>query len=102
MLLTFLDIKGIVHFQFITQVQTFNHAYYVEILKQLHEAVHRKRPELWPNYWTLHYEHVPANKALSVKHFLAEKSITEIEHPPYYPDLAPYDFWLFPERKSVL
>jgi hypothetical protein len=83
-------------------VQTVNHAYYVEILKQLHEALHRKRPELWPNNWTLHHDNVPANKALSVKHFLAEKSISEIEHTSYYPDLAPYDSWLFQEIKSVL
>jgi hypothetical protein len=39
---------------------------------------------------------------LSVKQFLAQKSITEMEHPPYFPDLAPKDFWLFPEIKSVL
>jgi len=45
----FLDIKGIVHFKFIPQGQTVNQAYYVEILKWLCEAVHRKRPKLWPN-----------------------------------------------------
>jgi hypothetical protein len=25
-----------------------------------------------------------------------------MEHPPYSPDLAPADFWLFPELQSVL
>jgi hypothetical protein len=34
--------------------------------------------------------------------FLAQKSITEMEHPFYSPDLAPYDFWLFPKIKSAL
>jgi transposase len=69
----------------------------VEILKWLHEAMHKKRPELWLNDWILR-----SHKAISVKQFLAEKSITEIEHPPYCPDLAPADFWLFPEIKSTL
>jgi hypothetical protein len=38
----------------------------------------------------------------SVKQFLAQKSITEMEHPPYSPDLAPNVFGLFPEIKSAL
>jgi hypothetical protein len=54
----------------------------VEILKQLREAVRRKSPELWPNDWILRHNNAPANKALSVKEFLAQKSITEMEHPP--------------------
>jgi hypothetical protein len=35
---------------------------------------------------------------LSVKHFLAQKSISEMEHPSYSPDLAPNDFWLFQKK----
>jgi hypothetical protein len=38
----FFDIKGIVHFEFIPQSQTIDQAYYVEIVRQLREAVHRK------------------------------------------------------------
>jgi hypothetical protein len=38
----------------------------------------------------------------SVKQFLAQKSITETEHPPYSSNLDLNDFWLFPKIKSVL
>jgi hypothetical protein len=38
----------------------------------------------------------------SLKQLLAQKSITEIEHPPHCPDLDPDDFWLFPKIKSAL
>jgi hypothetical protein len=39
---------------------------------------------------------------LSVKQFLAQKSITEIEYPHFSANLALNDFWLFPKIKSVL
>jgi hypothetical protein len=48
---SFFDIKGTVHLELIPKGRTVNCAYYVEILKQLHEAVCRKRLELWPNDW---------------------------------------------------
>jgi transposase len=39
---------------------------------------------------------------LSVREFLAKHSIFVVPHPPYSPDLAPCDFFLFPRLKSTL
>jgi hypothetical protein len=80
--ITFFDIKGIINFDFIPQAQTVNQAHYMQTMKQLHEAVCTKGPELWPNDWILHHNNAPAHKAFSVKQFLAQKSITEMELPP--------------------
>jgi histone-lysine N-methyltransferase SETMAR len=88
--------------QSISQGQTVNQAYYMEMLKWLHESMHRKSPELWPSDLILHHDNDPAHKALSAKQFVTQKSITEMEHPPYSLDLAPNDFWLFPQIKPAL
>jgi hypothetical protein len=62
-LITFFSVKGIIHFKFIPQSQTVTQAYYVEIMKLLCEAVHRKRPEFWPNTWILHHDVAPSTLA---------------------------------------
>jgi hypothetical protein len=43
-----------------------------------------------------------AYKVLSAKRFLAQKLISEMEHPPSSPHLAPDDVWLFPKTRSAL
>jgi hypothetical protein len=65
MLITFFDIKGIVHSEFISHGRTVNQTYYVEILKLLLEAVLRKRPELRPNDWILHHGKASVHKVPS-------------------------------------
>jgi hypothetical protein len=62
----------------------------------------RKRPELWSNDWIHHHENAPAPKVLSDKQFMDQISIIHMEHPPYYPDLAPTELWLFPKIHSAL
>jgi hypothetical protein len=74
----------------------------VEILKRLHETVRRKRPQFWPKDWILNHYKTPAQKALFVKQFLAPKSITEMVHPLYSPELDPNVFWLFWKINSAL
>jgi histone-lysine N-methyltransferase SETMAR len=94
MLITFFDFNcnKFTLNKFRNACQTVDQAHYVEILKRLYEAVRTNRPELWPNDWILHHENSPAHKTLSIKQFMAQKSITEMEHPPYSPDLALNDF----------
>ena len=54
------------------------------------------------NNWLLHHDNAPAHTSLVVREFLAKNSITLMEHPPYSPDLAPCDFYLFPKCKMLI
>jgi transposase len=48
------------------------------------------------------HDNVLSHSALVVKLFLAKHGVVEISHPPYSPDLAPVEFFLFPTVKSAL
>jgi len=69
----------------------------------LREAVRRKRPEAWTNKtWMLHHDNAPAHVSLLICEFLAKQDMIVVPQPPYSPDLAPADFFLFPKLKSTL
>ena len=44
----------------------------------------------------------PCHILLLVRQILSNKNITVCPHPPYSPDLAPCDFWLFPKVKMTM
>ena len=98
MLITFFDVRRIVHSEFLPQGQTINQQVYKEIMQLLLCAVREKRRELWQDKsWLLHHDRAPAHIALSIWQFLAV-----LEQPPYSPDLAPRDFFLFPRLIGII
>ena len=50
----------------------------------------------------LHHDNAPAHTAARTLDFLAQQKIRLLPHPPYLPDLAPCDFFLFPKTKEKL
>ena len=92
----------VVHYEFIAQGQTVIQQCYLEVLTSLRESVRRKRPGIWPDKWILQHDNAPAYDALRFREFLTKNSITKMDHPPYSPDLALCDFWLFPKLKNAL
>jgi len=102
MFIALFDIDGVVHDEFIPPGQTVNGHFYVKVLQRLHDAVRRKRHNKWQGEWFLHHDNASSHTSLVVQQFLAEKSIPVITQPPYSPDLAPSDFWLFHTLKMVL
>uniref|UniRef100_A0A3B5AEK4 Tc1-like transposase DDE domain-containing protein n=1 Tax=Stegastes partitus TaxID=144197 RepID=A0A3B5AEK4_9TELE len=103
MLITFFDVRGIIHCKFLPQGQMINQHVYKEILQNLLCSVREKRRELWQDkLWLLHHDNTPAHDALSIRQFLAEKNIAVLEQPPYSPHLALWDFFLFPKLKGVI
>jgi len=103
MLLAFFDSEGIVHHEHAPDGQTINKDFYVEVLRRLRESVRRKRPETWRDGdWILHHDNAPAHTSHLVQQVLAKHGTVQLQQPPYSPDLAPCDFFLFPWLNKVL
>jgi hypothetical protein len=60
--------------------------------------------ELWTDSCSLSTDQddAPACSSFRVSQFLARKGTSALRHEPYSSCLAPVDFWLFAELKSVL
>ena len=100
MLICFFDQEGIVHQEFVPSGMTVNADFYCDVLRRLRENVRRKRAQKWRNQnLIIHNDNVPAHRSFKVSLFLAKNNMTLIPHPPYSPDLAPCDFFLFPKLK---
>ena len=52
--------------------------------------------------WLLHHDNAPAHSSNLVQLFLSKHSIALLRQPPYCPDIASCDFWLFPKLKKPL
>ena len=48
------------------------------------------------------HDNAPAHYAIRVREFLAQRGAPVLNQPPYSPDLAPADFFLFPRLKMVM
>ena len=103
MLLVFFGSEGIVHHKYTPDEQKINKEFYLEVLRRLRESVRQKQPEKWRDGdWILHHDDVPAHTSCLVQQFLAKRGTAQLQQPPYSPDLAPCDFFLFPRLKKVL
>ena len=48
------------------------------------------------------HDNAPAYRAVATSEFLAKHNIPSLPHPPYSPDLAPCDFFLFLQLKKTM
>jgi len=81
--------------------QTVNYTFYKDVLERLRKRVQQVRTDIADD-WVLHHDNAPAHTARSIREFLAKKNIPVLPHPPYSPDIAPWDLYLFFKLKFKL
>ncbi len=100
MLMAFFDNEGMVYYNLVPQGTTVNGDYVIDVLGRFLKVFKQKRPEMAKKTWFLHWDNAPVHAARNVWMFLDQNNIQVLEHPPYSPDLAPADYFLFPRMKN--
>ena len=103
MSIIFCDTKGIVLNRMVPDKTIVNGDYYSGVLReQLRRAIQDKLPELYRSGFILHQDNAPVHVSRVVKQTMSDLNIEPLQHPPYSPDLAICDFFLFPTVKDHL
>ena len=83
--------------------KTVNAEWYINTcLPKVFEAWSARRPRTGTRHLLLHHDNASAHTAAATLDFLQENQVQLVTHPPYSPDLAPCDFFLFPLVKKEL
>ncbi|XP_060568938.1 histone-lysine N-methyltransferase SETMAR-like [Ruditapes philippinarum] len=99
----FFGIHGVVTQVPIPKGRTVTAKFYKRIvLNKVDKYYRKRRPNTGMIGLFLLQDNATPHKAYIVKKFLESKRVTVLNHPPYSPDLAPCDFFLFPRLKKHL
>ena len=99
----FFDSTGMIYMHRVPTRQTVNKEYYVDVLREFRKRFLGKRPAIFKSgQWHFQQDNAPVHNSILVTDYLTKMGIKTVAHPPYSPDLAPSDFWLFPKLKEKL
>lgn len=98
----FWDSEGILMVDYLKKGHTITGTYYASLLDNLRVEIKKKRRGKLTKGVIFHQDNAPAHKSAVVMAKIHECGFQLAEHPPYSPDLAPSDFYLFPKIKNEL
>lgn len=98
----FWDCDGILLIDYLAKGSTINAVYYAELLRKVRQAIVEKRRGKLSKGILFLQDNAPVHTARVAKLALKETGFEEIDHPPYSPDLAPSDYFLFSNLKKDL
>ena len=96
----FWDSEGVVLVDFLEGKKIVTDAYYIEVLKKLRAKLAEKCLGKLHCGILFHHNNTPIQSSQIVRDVLREFRWELLPHPPYSPDLAPSDFFLFPKLKE--
>ena len=99
----FFDSSGPVCQICVPKYQTITGSFYInQCLSEVEKFYHNRRPRTGTRGLRILHDNARPHKTKLVREKSDALKIVELGHPPYSPDLAPCDFWLFPKLKKHL
>ena len=89
------DSQGVIYIDYLEKGKMVTGLYYAELLGQFDAELQKKQPHLAKKKVLFHHDNAPA-------HSSAVDTAEQLPHPTYSPDLAPCDFFLFPNLEKSL
>ena len=96
----FWDAKGVIVLDFLPKRSTITGVYYANLLDQLRTAIHEKRGGKHSEGVLLQQDNVRVHTCKVAMDAIERNGYELIPHPACSPDLAPSDFFLFPNLKK--
>ncbi|QQP51330.1 Mariner transposase [Caligus rogercresseyi] len=98
----FWDARGVIHIDYLQKGRTMNGEYYTSLLDRFNEDLKKKRPHLAKKKVIFHQDNARVHTCVVSMAKFYELRYELLPHPPYSPDLAPSDYFLFPNLKKRL
>jgi len=79
---------------------TITGTHYTDLIRKVWTALKEKRRGMLHCRVQFHQDNAPGQA--SSENWLPSKMLNLLQHPPYSPDLAPNDYYLFPKQKEFI
>ena len=89
----FWDVQGIFFINYLKKGRTITNKYYIALLVHLKEEIAKKQPQMKKKKCSFTKSQLNCNNG--------KTTWIALLHPPYSPDLAPSDYWLFADLKRM-
>ncbi len=101
MVVTFFDARGLIYYEYVQHPLTVNQHVFRAIFTRFHQAYMRRRPNsAIRGRHFIHIDNATPHTAILTRALINQLGWTQLPHPPYSPDLAPNDFWLYNRLKK--
>ena len=98
----FWDSQDVIYIDYLEKGKTNTGLYYAELLGRFDAELQKKRPHLAKKKVLFHHGNASGHTSAVATAKLVELGYELLPHPPYSPDLALCDFFLFPNLKKSL